>query len=150
MKPIAAPNSITSTIAGQMFMSSRVVSTPSRRPELPTITPAERSNSPPIIRSATGTATIPYWAAWSVHWLAMPRSESSRVPRAVQANRKNTATAPDERAEIGPLDERRQQVDARDTLVRRGLRSAAAVPAIERTPFRRAGGCRAARPADRT
>ena len=94
MKPIAAPNSSTTTIAGQMFKSSRVVSTPSRRPELPIMTPADRSNSPPIIRSATGTATIPYWAAWSVHWLAIPRSVSQPEPRAVQANRKKTATAP--------------------------------------------------------
>ena len=40
-----------------------VVRYPSRSPELPIMTPAERSNSPPIISRATGTATIPYWAA---------------------------------------------------------------------------------------
>jgi hypothetical protein len=42
-----------------MFQSARVVRMPRSRPELPIMTPAERSNSPPIMSSATGTATIP-------------------------------------------------------------------------------------------
>ena len=62
MKPTAAPKTNTSRIDGQMFRWARVPSRPSSRPELPTITPAERSNSPPIISSATGTATMPYCA----------------------------------------------------------------------------------------
>ena len=62
MNPIAMPNSSTTAIDGQTFQSARVVSRPSRSPEEPIITPAERSNSPPIMSSATGTATMPYWA----------------------------------------------------------------------------------------
>ena len=47
------------------------------------MTPAERSNSPPIISSATGTATIPYCADWSSHWLQIAKSESQLTLRAV-------------------------------------------------------------------
>ena len=63
IRPITTPKSRTSAIAGQTFMFWNVVRYPSSSPELPIITPADRSNSPPIISSATGTATIPYWAA---------------------------------------------------------------------------------------
>jgi hypothetical protein len=83
INPIAIPKSSTTPIDGQMFQSARVVSRPSSKPELPIITPADRSNSPPIMSSATGTATIPYCADWSIHWLQMPRSDSQWTLRAV-------------------------------------------------------------------
>src|SRR6266550_1130282 len=94
INPITTPNSRTSAIAGQTFMSWNVVRYPSSSPELPIITPAERANSPPIINSATGTATMPYWAAWSVHPAAIPGSESQLTARAKYANAKKTASAP--------------------------------------------------------
>src|SRR6266542_2105200 len=58
------------------------------------MTPAERSNSPPIMSSATGTAMIPYWAAWSVHPAAIPGSPIQFTERAKYAKARNTATAP--------------------------------------------------------
>src|SRR6266576_1720850 len=58
------------------------------------MTPAERSNSPPIIRRATGTATIPYCAAWSVHPAAIPGSPIQFTERAKYPNAKKTAIAP--------------------------------------------------------
>src|SRR6266576_732358 len=58
------------------------------------MTPAERSNSPPIIRRATGTAPIPYCAAWSVQPAAIPGSPIQFTDRAKYPNAKKTATAP--------------------------------------------------------
>src|SRR5918911_366951 len=58
------------------------------------MTPAERSNSPPIMSSATGTATIPYCAAWSVQPAAIAGSPIQSTPRAKYANAKKTAIAP--------------------------------------------------------
>ena len=121
---------------------SRVVRRPSSRPELPIITPAERSNSPPIISSATGTATIPYCAAWSVHWLAMPRSVSQSTPARRPGEQKNTATAPTSAPMSGRSASARQQVDAREPLVRLG--PAARRPSVE-APSRQ-GGRRHRRP----
>src|SRR6266542_2802120 len=56
------------------------------------MTPAERSNSPPIISSATGTATIPYWAAWSVHPAAISGRVSTRVSGPTRTSRSSGAT----------------------------------------------------------
>jgi len=44
-----------------------LVTVPRRRPELPIIKPADRSNSPTILSRRDGTATIPYCATGSVH-----------------------------------------------------------------------------------
>ena len=52
---------------------------------MPVITPAERSNSPPIISSATATAMIPIVEATSVQF-AIPLS----VPNASVVTQKNT------------------------------------------------------------
>src|SRR3954453_9959607 len=73
-KPIAIPNRRQTTIAGQMFQPYFVVRMPSSNPELPIITPAERANSPPIMSSATGTATMPSYAATLSQLLQMPKS----------------------------------------------------------------------------
>ena len=56
-----------------MFMPTSVARMPIIRPAVPVITPAERSNSPPIISSATTTAGMPIVDATSVQ-LAMPSS----------------------------------------------------------------------------
>src|SRR4051794_15527804 len=61
------------TIASQMFMLTSVARIPIIRPAEPVITPADRSNSPPIISSATTTAGMPIVEATSVQ-LAMPSS----------------------------------------------------------------------------
>jgi hypothetical protein len=50
-----------------------VVSIATMRPELAVITPADRSNSPPIISSATTTAMMPSVEAGS-SMLPMPRA----------------------------------------------------------------------------
>ena len=62
-----------STIASQMFMSTLVARMPIIRPAEPVMTPADRSNSPPIISSATNTAGIPIVDATSVQF-EMPSS----------------------------------------------------------------------------
>ena len=82
MKPIVAAKTNVSTIANQMFMSSSVASRPITSPALPVITPADRSNSPPIMSSATATAGMPSVEATSVQ-LAAPSSvpNSSVVKR---------------------------------------------------------------------
>ena len=69
-------------------------------PELPIITPAERSNSPPIISSATGTATIPYCAAWSVQPAAIPGSPIQLTARAKYAEREPDDDGADHRADV--------------------------------------------------
>jgi len=60
--PIRAATTSEVSTATQMFTSSLVARTPTTRPVVPTIAPAERSNSPPIINSATATAMMPNWA----------------------------------------------------------------------------------------
>ena len=60
-----------STIASQMFMPTSVARIPIIRPAEPVITPADRSNSPPIISRATTTAGMPIVEATSVQF-AMP------------------------------------------------------------------------------
>ena len=82
------------TIAGHIEKPHSVVSNPITRPVVPVITPAERSNSPPIISSATATAMIPYDEATSVQ-LAMPLS----VPKASVVTQKNTQTTSAPRSE---------------------------------------------------
>src|SRR5689334_2146216 len=56
-----------------MFMFSSVARMPSIRPAEPVITPADRSNSPPIISTATTTAGMPIVDATSVQF-EMPSS----------------------------------------------------------------------------
>jgi hypothetical protein len=72
-KPIPPAAMSVRTIATQTFSSSSVASRPIIRPAEPVMTPAERSNSPPIISSATTTAGMPIVEATSVQ-LAMPSS----------------------------------------------------------------------------
>src|SRR5262245_5142327 len=96
MNPIVRPKSSTITIAGQMFIPVSVTRRPRRSPELPTITPAERSNSPPIMSRATGTAMMPMFDASSLQ-RAAPVSEPKPVslkPPAVAVKRMKTATTP--------------------------------------------------------
>jgi hypothetical protein len=69
--PVAAASVI--TIASQMFIPTSVARMPIISPAEPVMTPAERSNSPPIISSATITAGMPIVDATSVQ-LAMPSS----------------------------------------------------------------------------
>src|SRR5262245_15029949 len=92
--PTARPKARQTRIAGQMFQPCSVVRMPSNRPELPIMTPAERSNSPPIIRSATGTATMPSYAAVFSQLAQILRSVAQLTSRAVIAKRTQTATAP--------------------------------------------------------
>ena len=56
-----------------MFIPTSVARMPIIRPAEPVITPADRSNSPPIISSATTTAGMPIVDATSVQF-AMPSS----------------------------------------------------------------------------
>src|SRR5665647_1645668 len=74
--PTAAAKTRVRTMAGQMGIPALVTSSPRNRPLEPTMTPAERSNSPPIMSSATATATIPIVAAESDH-RATPSSEAN-------------------------------------------------------------------------
>src|SRR5919107_864961 len=53
MNPTPDAASSVSTIASQMFIPTSVARMPIIRPAEPVMTPAERSNSPPIINSAT-------------------------------------------------------------------------------------------------
>src|SRR5829696_1121674 len=85
MKPIVPANTSVSRIATQMFRSSSVAMMPMNRPAVPVITPAERSNSPPIISRATATAGMPSVEATSVQ-LAAPSS----VPNGSAVSAKNT------------------------------------------------------------
>src|SRR5918996_227593 len=73
MNPTPAAATSVSRIASHMFMPTSVAMTPMNSPAVPVITPAERANSPPIIRSATATAGIPIVDATSVQ-LAAPSS----------------------------------------------------------------------------
>src|SRR5919106_1912665 len=73
MNPTPPAAASVSRIASHMFMPTSVAMTPMNSPAVPVITPAERSNSPPIIRSATATAGIPIVDATSVQ-LAAPSS----------------------------------------------------------------------------
>src|SRR6266545_3897576 len=57
--PIPAANASDTSRAGQMFQCSSVQSRPVTSEVEPIITPAERSNSPPIISRATGMADSP-------------------------------------------------------------------------------------------
>src|SRR5829696_582086 len=59
MNPTAPAAISVSTIASHMFMPTSVAITPMNRPDVPVITPADRSNSPPIMSRATATATMP-------------------------------------------------------------------------------------------
>ena len=57
--PSARQTPSESTSASHRFMPHSVAITPSNAPAVPTMTPAERSNSPLIISSPTATAMIP-------------------------------------------------------------------------------------------
>ena len=94
--PTPSPKRITTMNAGQTFQWWLTVSRAKRIPELPIITPAERSNSPPIISSATGTAMIAISDASSVQ-LDVPASEPKPVelkPWPVAVKRAKTAMTP--------------------------------------------------------
>src|SRR3954451_12741643 len=73
MNPTVVAAMSVSTIANQMFIPTLVARMPIIRPAEPVITPADRSNSPPIISSATATAGMPIVDATSVQF-AMPSS----------------------------------------------------------------------------
>ena len=67
MKPMTPANANTAARAGHMFQPHSTVSRPSRMPADAVMTPADRSNSPPIISSATATEGIPIVDATSSH-----------------------------------------------------------------------------------
>src|SRR5919198_1089433 len=96
------------------------------------MTPAERSNSPAIISSATGTAMIPTFEASSVQ-RAKPSSSANFAP-AAQRKRKKTARTPT----IEPISGRWKRRAARPTRARRSsrARTGSATCAI-RSPFAR-------------
>ena len=58
-RPNARHTPSDSSSASQMFIPHSVAITPNSAPAVPTITPADRSNSPLIISSPTATAMIP-------------------------------------------------------------------------------------------
>src|SRR4051812_15430967 len=89
-----------------MFIPTSVARMPSMRPAEPVITPADRSNSPPIINSATSTAGMPIVDATSVQ-LAMP---SSRRKSAFCDQKKIATTTA---ASSAPISGRRRIRDAR-------------------------------------
>ena len=95
MKPLKRPTQAAKAnvtmIAGHMLKPHSVVSRPSSRPVVPVITPADRSNSPPIISSATTTAMMPSVEATSVQLATPP---SVRKLPAVAAKNSPTASAP--------------------------------------------------------
>ena len=57
--PIPSASASETRIAAQMLRPYSVVSTPTTRPVKPVMAPADRSNSPPIMSSATATAMMP-------------------------------------------------------------------------------------------
>ena len=59
MKPTPAANESVQTIAGETIMPTSVARDAHEQPRVPTMTPDDRSNSPPIISSATATAMMP-------------------------------------------------------------------------------------------
>ncbi len=67
--PLKTPNrrakASDASIASQMFQPYSTLSSAKIMPQAPIIEPIERSNSPPIISSATATARMPSWAATS-------------------------------------------------------------------------------------
>ena len=76
VKPMAAAKRNVRKMDGQTPMLYSVISRPANRPDEPIMTPLERSNSPPIISSATAIAMMPYVEATSVH-RAVPSSEKN-------------------------------------------------------------------------
>ena len=76
MKPITAPSRRVAMMAGHRGQPRCVTSSPAKRPDVPTMTPDDRSNSPEIISSATKIATMPTGAAKSVQ-PAAPCSEAN-------------------------------------------------------------------------
>ena len=87
----------------------------------PDMTPVDRSNSPPIISSPTGTAMIPKNAACCVH-AASPVCLSQRWLElaSVIANRMQTAIAPISAPSSGRLQQPRDAADRDQPLI--GLR----------------------------
>ena len=84
------------------------------RPAEPVITPADRSNSPPIISSATTTAGMPIVEATSVQ-LAMPSSlQEQRVLRPEEDRDDDRGQ---QRADLGAAQEPRHRADLRQPLV---------------------------------
>ncbi len=59
MKPTRRARPSDTRMAAQMLRPYSVVSTPTMSPVKPVMAPADRSNSPPIISSATATAMMP-------------------------------------------------------------------------------------------
>ncbi len=111
-KPTAPAATSVRTIAGHTFRFSSVARMPIISPELPVMTPAERSNSPPIMSRATATAGMPSVEATSVQ-LAMPSS----VMNSDVVTVKNTATAI--AASAAPSSGRRSSLVARLTCASR-------------------------------
>jgi len=93
--PIAAPKANVTATAAQAFQCSFPTSSAMMMAQNPVIPPVDRSNSPPIISSPTGTAMIPKNAACCAQaWNPVCVSHRCCGVLSVTANTTNTATAP--------------------------------------------------------
>ena len=91
-KPIARAMRSESPIAGQTLRPVWTANSPANIPVVPVITPADKSNSPPIISSATAMAVSPKFAEAS-RYVAVP-AQLSHVSPPCQANKSQTTSAP--------------------------------------------------------
>ena len=106
-KPIASATTSEMNSATKMFQPRLVTRIAVVRPVVPVTTPADRSNSPPIISSATATAMMPRVAAGSSQF-AMPLGERKTDDCRLKNN--PTAIA----AAIAPISGRRRNCEVSD------------------------------------
>ncbi len=93
MKPIARAMTREATTATQTFTPQWVIMMPVIRPVVPVIAPAERSNSPPIMSSATATAMMANDEAVKIHVLAPAGCAKAAVVSAKYTKMISAATA---------------------------------------------------------
>ena len=104
-------------------MPTSVARMPIIRPAEPVITPAERSNSPPIISSATDHRQDARWSRRRRSSCAMP--SSCRNSALCVQKKIATTIAAEQRADLRPPQEARRRADVRQALVRGGRGGAA-------------------------
>ena len=103
-KPITRQSANVAAMAGHTGQPKWVVKSMIDIPAAPTIDPIERSNSPPIIRSATPTDRIPRGAA-AFRYAAVPSRLRNGAP-AVTAKTAQTRTTPVAAAHSGRASKR--------------------------------------------
>ena len=103
-KPMNRQITTVAPIAGHTDQPTSVVSSMTDMPETPTTDPTERSNSPPIISSATPTARIPSGAA-AFRYDAVPARLRNAGPAAT-AKSSQMRTAPTAAAAPGRVNSR--------------------------------------------